>query len=1050
MALTKSVLGSVAVAALTLSAAFATVPAQTNTCAYQFNTNLKLGAVSTDVQNLQKLLNMDAATRVAASGAGSAGYESLRFGPATMAAVKRFQAANGVSPVSGYAGPLTRMALNKICSATGNTTTVPPVTNTGSGVVSNNIPVSVLVEGQSGAKLGEFVVSGNGSVTVLELQRIGLSSNSTLRNVYLYDGATRITDASSVLTNGTIRFSSGSGIFTVNGTKTITVRADICKAGISGCTSSSGQTVGVAMKSVTMMGATSTPVEGVNGPLFSISSAQTVTANFPTATPNPSATAINAGSMNQIIWSNSLSIGTNPAKFAGITFKMIGSAPSNTLSNAQLYIDGVSKGSGAINSMNQFIFDMMANPVMLNTGSHLVELRADVVAGANRNFYMSVERGTDIRVEDSTLPGIYVNVTNNGNDLVNSNAGQITVNTGSLTITQDTAFNNQTNLVGGASNVKIGAWKFTSYGEDVKVTTLNFNTTTGAGGLTAASGGQVTLANVALYVNGGQVGSNINPITIGVNAAGIAFAFNGLGSSLYIPAGQSVTVELRADTLNSSSVAYTAGTITANLLVGSQNAQGISSSQTTNTSASGGQTLTIGNNVTFGATSGFSTSTKAPNAQAVKIGSFSIQTGSAEGVTVNNLSVTLVAGAGNTMQPANQLTNLTIKDGSTVVGTPIGNPVITSSNAFSAQLSIPQSTTKVFDVYADFGSGASTLTVQPSFNITYRGNTSNLSATTATVLGSITTSNAAVIAAGGVTYNTGLSPVAQLVTGNQTAFVIGTYNFKSNGTAGATVKDVTFTAPTNTVTTVMMNGKSANFVGGTATIYNVGSVVPADASGINIPVTVGLVCVGTVNGCSANSPVTVNLTATTVTYNDGNTVQSITPTPGTAVTASHMIVGSKPTFTVSSTQQTGLTIGAENKIGEVTIAADAAGQIRINNLAFNVAVSGLTSVVLSGARIADGNTTISGSSVSSGCTAIGACVMTFGASPAGYTIAPNTSKTFSLYANVAGTVTASTVVTVSSSVTPGTTTWDDSVGGGTNISAATVYNFPTNSYSIRQ
>jgi peptidoglycan hydrolase-like protein with peptidoglycan-binding domain len=88
-----------------------------------FNTNLRLGAVSTDVQNLQKLLNMDAATKVASTGAGSMGYETLRFGPATLAAVKKFQAANGISPVSGYVGPLTRAALNTICTGNGNTTT---------------------------------------------------------------------------------------------------------------------------------------------------------------------------------------------------------------------------------------------------------------------------------------------------------------------------------------------------------------------------------------------------------------------------------------------------------------------------------------------------------------------------------------------------------------------------------------------------------------------------------------------------------------------------------------------------------------------------------------------------------------------------------------------------------------------------------------------------------------------------------------------------------------------------------------------------------------
>ncbi len=1076
MKLYKSLAISIVTATLGVVAASAASVLPVSNCSYSFSQNLKMGSKSAEVMNLQKVLNMYPQTRVAISGAGSMGMETMKFGPATRAAVIKLQnlyVADILNPAglargSGSVYGLTRAVLNTLCNGNmSNNTGAMPLGCTGStmyssvngqlcavggnsngntgngssqiGGVSNNIAVSVLVEGQSGAKLGEFTISGNGIVTNLTFMRTGLANNTTLRNVYLYDGATRLTDGSSVRTDGSISFNSNGGLFMVNGSKVITVKADICKSTISGCTSSSGQTVGVSLTGVTMQGGAVTPVTGANGPLFSISSANTVTANFPTAVPTPVSTSINAGSVNQIVWSNSLSIGTNPAKFSGVTFKQIGSAPSNALANVQLYIDGMSKGTASIDSRNMFTFSM--SPVMLTTGSHLIELRADVVAGANRSFYMTIERGTDIMVEDSTLPGIFVLVTSAGSELINANAGTVTINTGSLTVTQDTSFNNVTTLVGGASQVKLAAYKITSYGEDVKITTLTFTPS-----FTGMAPANNTLANVGLYVNGGQVGSNQTA------THATALVFSGLGSNVYVPAGQSVTVEVRGDVMNTSSVAYTAGSIKFDLAAGSQNAQGISSSNVANTSAAGGQTLTIGNNVTFGATAGFSTSVKAPNSVGVKIGSFSIQTGSAEGITVNNLSVTLPSGVTNTMQPASQLTNLTIKDGANIVGTPIGNPVITNSNGFSTQLSVPQSTTKVFDVYGDFGSGSAGLTVTPSLSITYRGNSSNLSQTTAIVVGSQTTSNAAVLGVanvGGVTFNTGLSLTSQNVIASQSAFAIGTFNFKvANNVGGATIKDVTVTVPANTVTTVTMNGKSASVVGTTATIYNVGVVVPADASGVNVPMTVGLVCVGTANGCTANSPVTTNVTITGFTYNDGNTTQTNTAVASN-VTNSHFIVASKPTFAVNNVQQTGLVIGAENKIGEVTISADLAGQIKINKLAFNIGSSGIT-LGLAGVRVADGNTTISGSSVSSGCTAVGACVMTFGSTPNGYTIAAGTSKTFSLYGTVSGAVTASTVVSVSAAVTAATTLWDDSVGGGVDLTSANIYNFPTNSYSIRQ
>ena len=79
---------------------------------YMFNTNLYLGDRGTDVMMLQKALN-DGGYTVASTGAGSAGNETEYFGPATLQAVKAFQAANNISPVLGYFYPLTRAEMNR-------------------------------------------------------------------------------------------------------------------------------------------------------------------------------------------------------------------------------------------------------------------------------------------------------------------------------------------------------------------------------------------------------------------------------------------------------------------------------------------------------------------------------------------------------------------------------------------------------------------------------------------------------------------------------------------------------------------------------------------------------------------------------------------------------------------------------------------------------------------------------------------------------------------------------------------------------------------------
>lgn len=75
--------------------------------------DLTLNVVGEDVRTLQKFLNARGYT-VATSGSGSLGNETAFFGPATRAAVIRFQLAQSISPAVGYVGPLTRAKLTAL------------------------------------------------------------------------------------------------------------------------------------------------------------------------------------------------------------------------------------------------------------------------------------------------------------------------------------------------------------------------------------------------------------------------------------------------------------------------------------------------------------------------------------------------------------------------------------------------------------------------------------------------------------------------------------------------------------------------------------------------------------------------------------------------------------------------------------------------------------------------------------------------------------------------------------------------------------------------
>ena len=121
------------------------------------------------------------------------------------------------------------------------------------------------------ADLAHYNFTGKGTVTSLTLKRIGVSADTTLSNVYLFDGATRLTDAATVSSGSVVNFSNSSGLFMVDGMKTISVKADLA--------GSAGETVGVSIDSasnVTTSG--SVAVSGTfpaNGNLHSLATATT-------------------------------------------------------------------------------------------------------------------------------------------------------------------------------------------------------------------------------------------------------------------------------------------------------------------------------------------------------------------------------------------------------------------------------------------------------------------------------------------------------------------------------------------------------------------------------------------------------------------------------------------------------------------------------------------------------------------------------------------------------------------------------------------------------
>ena len=102
-----SLLQSFGVDAATIASVQATLSGTSAARAPSFARDLTIGMQGEDVRQLQVFLNAHGAV-IATAGAGSPGQETDYFGPATQAALAKFQAVHGITPAGGYFGPKTR------------------------------------------------------------------------------------------------------------------------------------------------------------------------------------------------------------------------------------------------------------------------------------------------------------------------------------------------------------------------------------------------------------------------------------------------------------------------------------------------------------------------------------------------------------------------------------------------------------------------------------------------------------------------------------------------------------------------------------------------------------------------------------------------------------------------------------------------------------------------------------------------------------------------------------------------------------------------------
>lgn len=209
-----------------------------------FTSNLTVGSKGTEVEALQKWLVSKGYLTMPAGVAY--GY----FGPATKAALAKYQAEAGISPASGYFGPITRAKLNAMGGST-TTTTGGTTTTTGGSITtvgaegtlaitqSNSGLVSTAYEGDSMVGILGFDAEAKNSDIAIQRIKIALGNSTTIYNkIYkkLYVTSGSDTLASVNLDSSTVIKDSGTYYVTISGfnlvvpkgaKKNIMIKADV-------------------------------------------------------------------------------------------------------------------------------------------------------------------------------------------------------------------------------------------------------------------------------------------------------------------------------------------------------------------------------------------------------------------------------------------------------------------------------------------------------------------------------------------------------------------------------------------------------------------------------------------------------------------------------------------------------------------------------------------------------------------------------------------------------------------------------------------------------
>ncbi len=789
--------------------------------------------------------------------------------------------------------------------------------------------------------LAKFNFSGTGTVTQLQVKRIGVSSDSDLSNVYLFNGDTRLTDSASVGGSSLVTFSNPNGLFTVNGGQTISVVAEIP------ANTSSGKTIGVQLTSFTV--ASGTPaVVSISGNLITTSNVGTDLAYITFGTVTPTGGAYDPAVDTEVFRSN-VTVNNRDMTMSRLIIRNIGTVQQADLNNFRLRVDGVQVAQTQTMDANGYV-TFGFSPVTLKAGTRAVSVLADIVNGSSRNFQFQIRNVADVNFVDSQ----YGVTTAASNTFPVGSASSNSINSGTMTIVKATG-STSGNVTDGSSDVTLAKYTVTAYGEAQKIETLTF-------GATSSDASVGSLRNGRVLVNGVQYGSTATL----AKTTNSAYTTGGTSYTLNytVQPGTPVTVEIHADMFDNDGTNHlgNADTVTAVLMAGSSNVQKMVSLGYLSVPSA----YVLGNSLTdVTGSAGLSKNTTyasqiAPLPQTqYKVSSFNLVGSTSEDITIS--SIDLAVSASSTMTNMNNVKMMVAGSMYGTIKSTVAVPTsgVGATSTFSGSYSLKKDSTVAVEVYADLTApsvpyGSDSLTPRIAVN----GTTVNSSASImAAAAGQVISVGTATLTA----TQDPSTPVAAITAGSQTK-TAGAFKFSSTNDQ-YTISEVivSLTDATNVTSIVLKDGSTVlGTLPGAAssTFSNLSVVVPANDKKV---LTVELVLASVAVATTGNSTSGANAQVTLHNYKAApSSTGTIAQTTDQVVSGNALYVYKAiPTITNVALPSATLFAGT-NTLAKFSISSGGTGTIGWAKLGFTIATS--TNVVVTAAQLwdADAGTQVTG------------------------------------------------------------------------------------------